>query len=667
MSSKEKIDSIKANAEAEISEIDNHEKLKEDTLDLKESFGNVKHDELDDLLENLSTDEKIKLGSLDNENIEESIREEISNDENSEDDNFVAYEIYLKKAEEVLNKHYGKVVSKLVFDAFIREVEQNDIEFQSEEHLIYLFESYGYAETCGFNSKNKEKVEKINSEKEDYFSHSSSSTTNEKKKFDFYTQTKQILKGRYGKDILDEVIVAFHQKLAEEGITLISFEQVIHLFEKFGYAKKYVYNTEFEEMKESHLIKEEKETDFEEEKNAENSDSVSNEQIDAKFSKSDDLKKHAKDLLLDENYFEILLSVVEQMNYLRLLLSNIENIKNKGEWGDNVQVKRNGIVKEIPSFYYPFYQSYRAQLKNLKNKMNEEVEEISSEKESLFDVQYSKFKNISHATTIADQNLEEEKFQGKDSIEEIYEKICLLEKQKNKSDNTIKKIKIYKNKLQRLSKNKHIMYAMKWKSFWSSSVILNKLGEKIKSISSYQFLTFEPVKFMKSKDISDEIKEQIVSDAIHLFNDVSENEFIENHKRELKRFQKLLFKKREKSLKIVKKRNPLNKRILRKKVKKTSKNISLNIIEQSFNNFINLKSFQLWKSELYKNVAFMNSAILERELVRVNYFLENNEHLLRLCGGNYNDFQSLIFSLQELRSTLEFQLNEKSQNETNHR
>jgi len=160
--------------------------------------------------------------------------------ENSEED-YIDYDEYLQEVKKVLFEYYAREVPNSIFNEFMREIENNHINFESKDHVIDLFETYGYAKKYGFSKKNIGAVP-------DEF-------VEEKKKKSFYSYQektiKKILIAKYGKNLSEEAVKLFRKEIVNKGIVLQSYDQVSYYFEKFGYAEKYVYEKNAETSKDS--------------------------------------------------------------------------------------------------------------------------------------------------------------------------------------------------------------------------------------------------------------------------------------------------------------------------------------------------------------------------------------------------------------------------------
>lgn len=367
-------------------------------------------------------------------------------------------------------------------------------------------------------------------------------------------------------------------------------------------------------------------------------------------------------IIFNEDFYENLNTPVAKLDYLRKIIATMENLGQCSDIGKVVPCKRNGKIAQIPEYLVPFYKKYVAMAKNVKQKMVEEIAEITKEEE----IERDSFQPnpLASATLQAEEKLERSVFVSAETIEEIYEKICILRKQKNKDQESQKKLKVYESKLRHLTRNKHAMLTMKWKKFWGSSIILSKFKNAKDLIPKLQFLTIFPEKFIKSKEITDEEKESLVSNAMHLFEGISEEEFIKVHKDDLRKLEKLIVKRNKKILKIKTQKHDLDRKKLRKQITKKSKKQILNVIDYTIkyaSSYMNLKKY-------IKSLGFKVSEIrtieLDNEVKRVSYLLENSEHLLMICGNNYGDFQNVVNSLNQLKNVLENEMDKRNESET---
>ena len=251
------------------SEVDPYKEERDSTeqFDTKENKDNMENQ--------ISTKEQEVNGNKD-DNIETSII--VVN--NSEENNYVTYEEYLEEVKKVLFENYGREVPNSILNEFVKEVEKNDIDFESKEHVIDLFESFGYAKKYGFS---KNVVDEVPIEILEPDDKAYSQFSQKKTKFDFDSHLKEILRAKYGSGVSDEVIA---------------------YFEKFGYAELNSHKDSSKTSKESTSSNEEEKKFKSEQKKEEKDKNEKDFFINEEFRMiSENSEKVAGQILEEERFF----------------------------------------------------------------------------------------------------------------------------------------------------------------------------------------------------------------------------------------------------------------------------------------------------------------------------------------------------------------------------
>lgn len=281
------------------------------------------------------------------------------------------------------------------------------------------------------------------------------------------------------------------------------------------------------------------------------------------------VENHKKDIVLDFDFFDRL-TLVSQIKYLDCLMKNTEVLGMNASGDEVVEIEYQGKIKQIPAYYEAAYRKYMAMKKNLFVKFMKSVDETaqeSQEEKQFKEAEYSDFKNVQGATARADEKIEEDNFQSEESMEDIYEKIEQLQNQKVKDSKTKQMLKIYKNKLKRMYKNKKSKKAQDLDAFWNhfpGLAGMEKISETV--LHYWHFLTYEPEEFMQSKEFSDDTKAQAISSFLSLFDTYEgpEDDLLNEQKEHLENNQALVTPSQDqKVLKVKKKKKSEKKKKIR--------------------------------------------------------------------------------------------------------